>query len=102
MKRSYGLPRKLVYKSFPFAMIGMLSCAPSPTASNDGMVSDGAIANDGMASNFDAHACYINDMLIPTVSLPPCVPDGESHMVCPDHACTAADCPPGCLYLPFS
>jgi len=98
MKRSYGLPSKLVYKSFPFAIIGMLSCGPTSPGPNDGIVSDGAIASDAMTSNVDAHPCYLADMLIPTGSLPACVPDGESHMVCPDHACTPADCPPGCIY----
>jgi hypothetical protein len=108
MKRSYGLPRKLVYQSFPLALAGLLSCSPTTTASTDdaampsnpdgAVTADMASPSDMRASGSDMRACYIDDMLIPTSSLPDCVPDGNSTMMCPQHVCSASDCPPGCIY----
>jgi hypothetical protein len=88
MKRSYRLYRTLSYVTFPLTVAGMISCGGGTSSGPRDLATVG-----------DAAPCYIDDMLIPTQSLPACEnTSGPNNGQCPQHACTPADCPPGCAY----
>lgn len=89
MKRSYAFPRKLVYKSFPLAMLGLVACGGSKTATTDDASTDGG------------RPCLVDDMVIPENEQGFCITANGSTMVCPQHACVPADCPTGCTYEPL-
>jgi hypothetical protein len=87
LKRSYAFPRKLIYKSIPLAMAGLLSCGGgTKTSSNDGSPSMNADL---------AGTCPIDDMgdqVLPGT----CFATNGSGQTCPTFACSQADCPNGC------
>jgi hypothetical protein len=94
MKRSYRLPRKLVYSSFPLAFAGVMACGDGTPSSSQDLASS--------STDMAARPCYgVNDMLIPLANQPACVNISGQAMTCPEHACVPADCPSGCAY-PFA
>ena len=59
---------------------GLMACGPSATSGSP-----------------DMGPCYEGDMMVRVEDQPFCL-DFENRMVCPGHACTAQDCPPGCTF----
>ena len=89
MKRSYAFPRKLIYKSIPLAMAGLLSCGGGggKTSSNDGSPS--------MTADL-AGTCPVIDDMGDRALAGTCFASNGSNANCPTFACSQADCPNGC------